>query len=322
MLVQFLTAMAEDILVCRHSIHEYVSLSPTVVDEMNAAARVLPSKEEIRHRVSKITKLSPLIGALQRLLQLLYSETSSAGELERIILYDQALSARILQVANSSFYGSRGNVHTIARAIMLLGFDQVKSICLCLVLLKLYSDESVLSTSQRERLWKHAFATALMAGEITQMKPWIDKELAYVLGLLHDLGQMALAIHLNEYYRMVSSLAETRKIPPWFVEYESGLTHTEIGQMMCAKWALPETFKRVMEYHHQPHLSPSYRSEVTLVFLADVLANSREFPDYVHDPFTLSGTTQLCLTEEDWEHCIERTSGLWPQVDAFWELLK
>jgi len=70
---------------------------------MDAAAWVLPSKQEIRYRVSKITKLSPLIGALQRLLELLYSETSSAGELERIILYDQALSARILQVANSAF---------------------------------------------------------------------------------------------------------------------------------------------------------------------------------------------------------------------------
>lgn len=289
---------------------------------MDAAARVLPDKQEIRHRVSKISKLPPLIGALQRLLDIIHGHTTSVRELEGIILYDQALSARVLQVANSSFYGSRGGVHTIARAIMLLGFDQVKSICLCLVLMRLCSDESILSTGQRERLWKHAFATARIAGEIARMKPWIDKELAYVLGLLHDLGRVALAIHFNEYYRMVSSLAETRKIPPWFAEYESGLTHTEIGCWMGTKWALPETFKRVMEYHHQPHRSPSHRSEVTLVFLADVLANSQQFPSYVHDPFTLSCTRQLCLTDEDWEHCIQRTSALWPQVDAFWALLE
>lgn len=289
---------------------------------MDATAWKLPSKQEIRYRVSQIAKLPPLIGALQRLWEILHSETSSAGELERMILYDQALSARILQMANSSFYGSRGNVHTIARAIMLLGFDQVKSICLCLVLLKLFSDELVLLISQRERLWKHAFATALIAAEITQRRPWVDKELAYILGLLHDLGRVALAVHFNEYYRMVSSLAETRKIPPWFVEYENGLTHTEIGRWMCAKWALPETFKTVMEFHHQPHRTPSCRSEVTLVFLADVLANSREFPNYVDDPFTISCTSQLFLTEEDWEHCIERTKAIWSQVDTFWDLLK
>lgn len=79
-------------------------------DEMNAAAWELPSKQEIRRQVSKITKLPPLIGALHRLLEIFQSEISSTTELERIILYDQALAARILKVANSSFYGSRGNV--------------------------------------------------------------------------------------------------------------------------------------------------------------------------------------------------------------------
>lgn len=289
---------------------------------MNAAAWELPSKQEIRRQVSKITKLPPLIGALHRLLEIFQSEISSTTELERIILYDQALAARILKVANSSFYGSRGNVHTIARAVMLLGFDQVKSICLCLVLLKLFSNELLVSDRQRERLWKHAYTTALIAAEITQRRPWIDKEAAYVLGLLHDLGRVAMAVHFNEYFQSVSSLAETRKIPLRYVEYECGLTHSEIGRWICATWALPETFQKVMEFHHEPLRSSSCRSEVTLVFLADVLANSREFPNYVDDPLTLSYVSRLFLTEEDWEHCIEHTNAIWPQVDAFWEVLK
>ena len=289
---------------------------------MDVTLSVLPGKQEASYRVAQISDLPPLAGALQRLLDVIYSEVASVKELESIILYDQALAAKILRLANSSFYGTRGKVHTVAQAIMLIGFDQVKSICLCVLLIQLYSDAPALAPSQRERLWKHAFATARIAGEVAQVKPWISKELAYVLGLFHDLGRLTMAVHFSDYYALVSKLAETRKISPWFVESEYGITHTEIGGWMSAKWALPEVFRSVMAFHHQPHQSPSHKSEVALVFLANVLANSNQYSDYVRDEFTLSCTHQLCFTEEDWEHCIERSSAVWPQVDAFWTLLK
>ena len=289
---------------------------------MDATLSVLPGKQEALHLVSQIPDLPPLAGALQRLLEVIYSEVASVSELESIILYDQALAAKILRLANSSFYGTRGKVHTIAQAIMLIGFDQVKSICLCVLLIQLYSDAPALAPSQREYLWKHAFATARIAGEVAQVKPWISKEMAYLLGLFHDLGRLTMAVHFSDYYRLVSSVAKTRKIPLWFVESEHGMTHTEIGGWMSAKWALPEVFRNVMAFHHQPHLSPAHKTEVTLIFLANVLANSSQYSEYVMDEFTLSCTHQLCFTEEEWEHCIERSNAIWPQVDAFWTLLK
>jgi putative nucleotidyltransferase with HDIG domain len=288
---------------------------------MDATVPVLPSRQEIRCRIAQISDLPLLIGTLQRLLEIISSEAASLRELENIILYDQALSAKVLRLANSSFYGMRGSVHTVAEAIMLIGFDQVESICLCALLMQLCSDESVPERAQIESLWKHAFATAHIASELAQTKPWITKELAYVLGLLHDLGRLTITAHFNEYYRMVSDLAETRRIPLWLIESECGITHMEIGRWMCVKWALPEIFMRVTEFHHQPHQSPSHEAEVKLVFLADVLAHSEQFPEYVNDPFTLSCTRELFLTEEDWELCAERSSAVWPQVEALWDLL-
>jgi putative nucleotidyltransferase with HDIG domain len=288
---------------------------------MDAVTAILPSKQEIRYRVAQISDLPLRVGTLQRLLEIISSEVSSVRELESIIHFDQALSAKILRLANSSFYGMRGNVLTVAEAIMRIGFAQVESICLCTLLMQLCSDQSGLDPAEGEGLWKHAFATARIASLIAQTKPWMSKELAYALGLLHDLGRLAMTVHFNEYYRLISSLAESRKIPRWLVESEYGFTHREIGRWMCFKWALPEIYARVTEYHHQPDRSPSYGSEVKLVFLADVLANSGQFPEYVNDEFTLSCTRQLLLTEDDWEHCIERSSAVWPQVDAFWAVL-
>jgi HD-like signal output (HDOD) protein len=289
---------------------------------MDTTFSALPGREEAFHRVAGIADLPPLAGALERLLDVIYSEVASVRELERIILYEQALAAKILRLANSSFYGTRGQVSTIAQAIMLVGFEQVKSICLCVLLMQLYADAPALRAGQREKLWKHAFAAARMAREVAQVRPWVSKELAYVLGLFHDLGRLTLAVHFGDYYRLITELAKTRKLPPRLVESECGLTHTEIGGWMSAKWALPEVFTRVMEYHHKPHQSPDHRSEVTLIFLADVLANSQQHAEYLDDPFTLSCARQLRLTDEDWEQCIERSSTIWPQVDAFWTLLR
>ncbi len=289
---------------------------------MDVTMPIFYDKNEIRFRVAQISNLPPVTGALQRLLEVVHSEVASVKELENIILYDQALVAKILRLATSSFYGMRGNVRTISQAILLIGFDQVKSICLCVLLMQLCTDASVLKPSQREKIWKHAYATARIASDIARIKPWISKELAYVLGLLHDLGRLAMAVHFYDYYEMVSRLAETRQIPPWLAECEGGTTHAEIGRWMCTKWALPEVFAMVTEFHHQPFQSPSHKAEVTLVYLANVLANAGQFPEYLNDELTLSCTRQLCLTEENWDLCIERSNSVWPQVDAFWALLK
>jgi HD-like signal output (HDOD) protein len=290
--------------------------------DMETAFSALPGRQEAIHRVAGVADLPPLAGALERLLEVIYSEVASVRELESIILYDQALAAKLLRLANSSFYGSRGQVYTVAQAIMLIGFEQVKSICLCVLLMQLYSGAPALSAAQRERLWKHAFAAAHMAREVARVRPWVSKEVAYVLGLFHDLGRLTMAVHFKDYFHLITDLAKTRKIPPRLVESECGLTHTEIGGWMSVRWALPEVFTHVMEYHHKPHQSPDHKPEVTLIFLADVLANSEQYAEYLDDPFTLACARQLRLTEEDWEQCIERSSAIWPQVDAFWTLLK
>jgi HD-like signal output (HDOD) protein len=289
---------------------------------MNNSVPVVPDKQEMRYTIARIPDLPLVTGALQRLLEIIHNEVASVTELENVILYDQALAAKVLRLANSSFYGRRSSVDTITKAIMLVGFDQIKSICLCTILMQLFNDGKNLELNERERLWKHAFATALIAGEIVRTKPWIKKDVAYILGLFHDIGRLAMALHFGDYYRMVSELSESRNAPQWVVESQWGIAHTEIGRWMCIKWALPEMFRKVTEFHHQPHQSPSHRSEVTLIHLADILANSERFPECVNDQHTLSCARQLFLTEEDWELCIERSNAVWPQVHAFWSLLK
>jgi HD-like signal output (HDOD) protein len=276
---------------------------------------------EIHHQVCLIDDLPPLSGALQRLMEIIQNEVASPQELESIILYDQSLCARILRVANSTYYGRRGEVHTISRAVMSLGFQKVRSICLCALLMQLFADKDVLDRTQREMLWKHAFATARIAAEIALRRPWLGKEDAYVLGLLHDLGRVAMAVHFREQYQAVLELAEKRKLPLWCAESHCGLTHTEIGKWISIKWGFDEMLQRVMEFHHLPDKSPTCSPEVKVIYLADVLANSRDYPQFVDDEYALTCCKDLYIPEEEWSGYGGVLSDIWLEVDQLWNLL-
>ncbi|NTV41991.1 MAG: HDOD domain-containing protein [Syntrophobacteraceae bacterium] len=278
-------------------------------------------EQEIRCLVSRVIDLPPLPTALQRLVEIIQSEMGSLNDLERVIRYDQGLAARVLRIANSTYYGSRGQIRTIARALVLIGFEQAKRVCLCALLMELFSSGKALDPADREILWKEAFATAKFAGEIASRRPWVTPEEAYVLGLLHDIGRLVMAVYLPQHYQAVRELARHRKIPSWYAETEYGLSHSMIGKWVAVKWSLPEVFQRVIEYHHQPGWTPSFRSEVKLIYLANVLAISRDLPELLSDQQTLQFCSDLFITEDEWNFYQARVDFIWPEVDQFWNLL-
>ena len=281
-----------------------------------------PDYEEIRYRVARIKELPPLMGSLARFLEIIYDQIESQEELEDLIEYDLALSARIMCHANSSCYGMRGKVDTIAQAIETIGFQNAKSLCACTVLTQLYVDKDTLDPDERELFWKHNFATAIMAREIARQRPWISVEKAYVLGMLHDLGRLAIAMYLADHYKLIFTLGQKRSIPTWFTECQYGLTHTAIGKWMAVRWAYPEVVQRVIEFHHAPYQSPSFKFEVKLIFLANALANSKAYPEYLTDKLTLSFLRELYIPEEEWQQSIEKVKEVWLQSDAMWSLFK
>ncbi len=131
-----------------------------------------------------------------------------------------------------------------------------------------------------------------------------------------------MAYSLTEHFRAIWDLAELRGVSPWIIELQYGLTHTTIGRWIAAKWALPEVFGRVMEFHHQPERSPSFGPEVRLIALADILAHSDRLPSLLEDPQTLAICRDLFITEEEWEECREALPEIRVQVDQLWNLLK
>lgn len=280
------------------------------------------NEREIQYTVSRIRDLPSIPLALERLLGIIQKDVTSLDELEGIVRYDPGLTSKILRLANSAYYGARGQVRTLARALLVLGFEQARSICLCSLLMDLLTGAPSCDASLRESLWKHAFCTGRLAASMVRCRPWLPADEAYVLGLLHDLGYLVMASHFSERFRSILDRATRSSYPVHMVETEFGLTHTSIGRWVAIRWGLPEVIQDVMGYHHAPPNSPSSAPEVKLVFLADTLALSESFPDLLDSELVARCRGELYISEDEWaEHCaglndIER------EVQQVWDLLK
>jgi putative nucleotidyltransferase with HDIG domain len=187
--------------------------------------------------------------------------------------------------------------------------------------MNLLSNGFEISPAQRALLWKHAFATSKIASEMAKRRPWISKEEAAVLGLIHDIGQMVMLMYFREQFEAAVEIAAKRKVPLWCVETQAGVTHTQLGKYLASRWAFPDAFKSVIEFHHFPEKSKSFKAEVKLIHLANVLCNSREYPELLSDEATLSCCRDLYISEDEWQEYQDGLSRVWTEVDQLWNLL-
>lgn len=265
--------------------------------------------------------LPPLPHSLQRLLEIIPDEQASASDLENIIKHDEALSSKVLRIANSAYYGLRGKVGTVSRAIMTVGFHEVQSICLCTLFMEHFPSRTAMDRSERETLWKHSLTTAHFSREIVKGRPWVGREEAYVLGLLHDMGRLVMLLHFTEEYQTIQHLAETGNVQFWEAESQGRLTHTQIGKWISIKWGLPEEYQRVMRYHHFPSSSPSFDAAVQIVCLANLLAHWSECPDLTNSDLALTCCKDLCISDEDWREFTDGAGRALEEVEKLWTCL-
>lgn len=275
---------------------------------------------EVDQLPDEILGLPPLPQATVRLFEILRNDSASLADLEEIILCDQSLTAKILQMANSAYYGSRGKIGTLSRAVMTMGFHEVKSCCLFFLLSQLLSDGNGRYRSETAFLWKHSLAVAKMAREIVRQRPWIDPERAYTLGLLHDMGRLIMLLYYHGEYQKLRPEASL-KLPLWEDESRCEFHHSRLGRWVAIRWALPDDFRAVMEFHHVPVESPQRGTSAMIVHLADLLSQYKERPELVAGQSASDCRRQLCIPDDEWGRHIKRSESIWKEVDQLWAWL-
>ncbi|MFW5487843.1 MAG: HDOD domain-containing protein [Desulfovibrio sp.] len=199
---------------------------------------------------------------------------ASLNDIAQTISQDQGLSARILTVANSAFYGLQSQVTSVSRAATVLGVKEIKNIVLALGVQGLSASLPPSADFSMKDYWKHQFQVAT-AARILAPEAGVDPDTAFTAGLLHDMGKLITAIHSWDDYTAILHLISEKNLAPCRAEdLYWGLDHGVVGGLVLRAWKLPAQLSEPVNWHHNPELAPEYQTEALLIGLSDGLIHS------------------------------------------------
>ncbi len=235
--------------------------------------------EILRAKIERITTLPTLPQVVTKIASMVESPDTSAADVGRIIAKDQVLSARVLKLVNSTFYGFSRRVSTITHATVLLGFNVVKGLAMSASVFDLLQQGGG-DGLDRKHLWDHSIGTARVAGVLARKVGLHEPEEAVVAGLLHDLGKIALFATLPGEFTAIVEVARKRHLLMHEAEVEVvGATHAQIGRWLLERWSLPEKLVEPIAFHHVPHLAREATLTTAIVHLADILCIAASIGD-------------------------------------------
>ena len=249
--------------------------------------------------LQQLEELPTLSAVVVRLLDLTTSETSDARDVIEAVASDPALSSKVLKLCRCHSRGRASIVKSIDRAVVLLGFEAVRSAVLSVQVIELFDGipsaggemREGQSIFDRKMFWKHCMAVGIVCEQIvegTSLRGRMSTGEAYVAGLLHDLGQLVLHLIMPASYDRVIELAESQGVPlDQACRRTIGIdTHTA-GKRLAEHWHLPNSLADVLWLHGQPFASlPDlpHREMIELVSLADAIVRRQHITTVGHTP--------------------------------------
>jgi len=225
--------------------------------------------QDLARRIESIDSLSSPPASLDRVLSLASNAEASAAELASAIELDPAITARVLKLANSAYFGFSRHVETAEEAIMVVGFRSVRNLAACAAVAPVFAGGG--AHIDRCSLWRHSCAVA-EAGRLIAVQSNQEDGWAYVAGLLHDVGQVVLEELLEEEY---GQILEEARADGELVRDERralGVDHAWAGATLCERWQLSERIAGAIRHHHCP---PEEWASAALVGLAERLAQEQ-----------------------------------------------
>ncbi len=199
------------------------------------------------------------------------SPMSSPGEIAGVVSKDTSLSAKLLKLVNSPFYGFPQKIDSIARAVMVVGGDEISTLALGVSAINAFTDIPEELMNMRD-FWEHSITCGVYAKTLGDMAGGLHAERLFTAGMLHDIGRLILFNKLPRASVEAMTLSLANRIPPTEAEKEVfGFTHAEVGAELMRAWKFPEELALVVERHHTPLDCPN-TAEAAIVHAGDVIA--------------------------------------------------
>jgi putative nucleotidyltransferase with HDIG domain len=245
-----------------------------------------------------------------KVLELSADPNTSAAQLQQVISDDQAMTARILKIANSAMYSCSRKIKTLTEAIVMLGFNSIRSLVVTSAARNLYQSGNKRMGLKERLLWEHSIGTAFGCRLLVQERFPALAEEAFLAGLMHDIGKLVLNLHASEQFDEIVQIVYNENRMFCDTEHEMlGFDHTEVGAMLINKWKLSQLLEQVIRDHHQSAALTTDNPLLLYLDLANNLCKRQgigfvEVPDL--DLMTLPANRILELPEAAFEATAEK----------------
>ncbi len=269
-----------------------------------------PVLDQVRQRIFRIKRLAGMPHVVWRLMEALSDEDIGIAELSRIIETDQALTSKVLSLANSAYYGFSQQITTVERASVLIGFQELQMMALGAGLSDVFDVSKVPAGFDGEGLWLHCFAVSWLARELALVSDYPTPGEAMIAGLLHDVGKLVLATHMGDEFKKIMYL-QAQGMAYRQAEAQLKLYHTNVGYWLAKRWELPELYQEAIRYHHAPSPQLPYYHTTYLVYVANRVAKSLGY-GLVHsakDGAAVAYSNVIDLPEQKLRSVIKKAQG-------------
>ncbi len=198
----------------------------------------------------QVQQLAPLPAVALKVLELAHDDRSSAADLASVIATDQAMTAKLLRLANSAYFAAGRAITTVRDAVVVLGVIEVRRLVLTTTLMGSFSGQSA-GDFHVPSFWGHALAVGLVAEVMARHTGRAAPEEAFTAGILHDIGKLVMSQYEKERFEAATTLATVKGIPLERAEAEVfGFSHPELGSRLATAWRFPPALCEAIAAHH------------------------------------------------------------------------
>jgi len=256
--------------------------------------------------IAGVDELLSLPDAAIRLNAVLTDPDTSANEIAEIVSFDPALAARVLRAVNSAYFGLRGRVDTISKAITMIGTSELHSLVLATSAALAFKNISS-KLIDMESFWQHSVRAALAArgfAESSSLRR--HRERVFLAALMHDVGQLVLYHQLPEVSTRILQQVKAGRAQDEAEHELLGFSHAEVGALLLERWNLPPSLTMPVRFHHRYEDAPEFAKEAAMIHIGsrvsdlmeqDRSADKAPFLDVAPDAWTHSGCSPDELEE-------------------------
>jgi len=239
--------------------------------------------------VAQTERLASLPAAYLRVKRVIDDPNGSIAQVAAAMATDPAMTARILRVVNSPFFGFPGRIETVTRALNILGMQQVHDAVLAWAISSAFADVRS-SVVPMAAFWRNSVVRALAARQLARRARFVDAERLFVEGLLSDIGHLAMYAQVPDLAIQAMEASRRSARPLHEIERETiGCDYAQVGAALVSAWGLPRAFNEPIACQIDPSAATSHRLEAAILHIAGALAESAGDIGRCHpDPFALA----------------------------------